>query len=92
MDPKIAFDTVAVYDIKDPSKEIGSVIVKNEGVALKHGTWIYYDPKEGSVEEVQHYVMNKLQTDDGDLASDDDIRPIGISKRKNSVRFFKEGQ
>jgi hypothetical protein len=81
IDPKIAFDTVAVYDVNDPSKIINWVVVKNEGVSLKHGKWIYYDPVEGTIESSENYVMNKLQTNDG-LSSDDDIRPIGFGNAK----------
>lgn len=80
MDPKVAFDTVSVYDLHDPSKEIDRVIVKNEGVSMKHGTWTYYDPREGTIEATEHYVMNKLQTDNG--SGDDDIQLIGVSKTK----------
>jgi hypothetical protein len=82
IDPANAYDTVPVYDLKDPSKMIGSVVVKNEGVALKHGRWTYYDPREGSIEATEFYVMNKLQTDDGDMLNDDDIKPIAISTGK----------
>jgi antitoxin component YwqK of YwqJK toxin-antitoxin module len=82
IDPAIAFDTVAIYDIKDPSKVVDWVVVKNDGVALKHGKWTYYDPIQGRIESTEHYVMNKLQTDDG-LVADDDIRPIGVSDGKS---------
>ena len=82
MDPKVAFDTVPVYDIQDPSKIIDWVVVKNEGVALKHGKWNYYDPREGTIEATEYYVMNKLKTED-ELSGDDDIRPIGISDGKS---------
>jgi hypothetical protein len=82
IDPANAFDTVPVYDLKDPTKMIASVIVKNEGVALKHGRWSYYDPREGSVEATEFYVMNKLQTDGGDMIGDDDIKPLAISTAK----------
>jgi len=78
MDPKVLYDTVPVYDIKDPSKEIDRVVVKNEGVSMKHGRWIFYEPVWGKIEETQIYVMNKLKTED-ELSGDDDIRPIGIS-------------
>ncbi len=74
---------MAVYDLKDPTKEIDRVVVKNEGISMKHGKWVFYDPQEGTVEETQNYVMNKLQTDDGGLLADDDIRPIGISRSKS---------
>jgi hypothetical protein len=78
IDPANAYDTVSVYDLKDPTKEISRVVVKNEGIALKHGKWNYYDPKEGTTEATEYYVMNKLQTDDGGMISDDEIRPIGL--------------
>ncbi len=82
IDPANAYDTVPVYDLKDPSKMIGSVVVKNEGIALKHGRWTYYDPREGSIEATEYYVMNKLQTDEGDMLNDDDIKPLAISSGK----------
>src|SRR3954469_3739233 len=37
MDPKVAFDTVAIYDLKDPSIIVNYVVVKNEGMSLKNG-------------------------------------------------------
>lgn len=82
MDPAVAYDTVAVYDIKDPSKEIDRVVVKNEGVSMKHGKWIYYDPREGRVEEIENYVMNKLQGEDGSIIDDENIQPLGVSNGK----------
>ncbi len=83
IDPANAYDTVAVYDLKDPTKEIKKVIVKNEGVALKHGRWTYYDPREGTIEATEYYSMNKLQTDKGDMVADDDLKPIDISITKS---------
>lgn len=82
MDPAIAFDTVSVYDLKDPTKEVGKVIVKNEGMAVKHGKWLYFDPREGSIEATEYYVMNKLQTEDNLMIGDDDLRPIDVSTAK----------
>lgn len=82
MDPAVAFDTVAIYDLTDPTLEIGRVVVKNEGFAMKHGKWTYYDPREGTIEATEQYAMNKLQTDDGSMVADDDIRPLSISQGK----------
>lgn len=82
VDPARAFDTVSVYDLKDPDKEIDRVVVKNDGVAMKHGKWLYYDPREGTIEATEYYVMNKLQTEDNTMIADDDIRPISISQGK----------
>ena len=82
MDPKIAFDTVAIYDIKDASKVLDWIVVKNEGIALKHGRWTYYDPREGTVEATEYYVMNKLRTEEDEFINDDDIKPISVSEKK----------
>lgn len=83
MDPANAYDTVSVYDIKDPTKEIDRVVVKNDGFAVKHGKWNYYDPAEGAITATEFYFMNKLQTDDGGMINDDDIRPISVSSNKS---------
>lgn len=85
IDPKIAFDTVAVYDLKDMSKISSWVVVKNEGVALKHGKWTYYDPREGTIEATEFFVMNKLRTENDEMIADDDIRPISISDGKSKI-------
>jgi hypothetical protein len=82
IDPANAYDTVSVYDINDPSMEVSKVVVKNEGYAMKHGKWTYFDPREGTVEATEFYVMNKLQTDDGGMMDDEEIRPIDVSKGK----------
>ena len=82
MDPARKFDTVAVYDVKDASKIISWVTVKNEGFAVKHGRWVYYDPREGRIEETENYWMNKLQTGEGAMIDDGDIKPIAISNGK----------
>jgi antitoxin component YwqK of YwqJK toxin-antitoxin module len=79
MDPAIAYDTVPVYDINDPSKILNWVVVKNEGVALKNGQWTYYDPREGTIEATEYYVMNKLRTQDGSMINDDELKPIDVS-------------
>ena len=92
--PANAYDTVPVYDLKDPSKILTMAVVKNDGVAMKHGKWLYYDPREGTVEASEVYVMNKLQTDDGSMFNDDEIRPISISqgKQKSDTAAVKTSQ
>lgn len=61
MDPSRSYDTVAVYDLKDPDKKIADVVVKNEGIAMRHGVFSYYDPRTGRLLSKETYVMNKLQ-------------------------------
>ena len=83
MDPANAYDTIPVYDLKDPTKEVDRVVVKNDGFAVKHGKWNYYDPTEGVITATEVYWMNKLQTDDGELINDAEIRPISVSSNKS---------
>ena len=75
IDPSNAFDAVMVYDLQDPDKVIGQVVVKNEGVAVKHGTWIYYDPQSGKVEEKVEYVMNKIKGEE-EVSAATTLKPI----------------
>ncbi|MEO7983736.1 MAG: hypothetical protein ABI688_06620 [Bacteroidota bacterium] len=82
MDPKVAYDTVPVRDLQDPSKILSWIVVKNEGFAMKHGKWTYYDPKEGTIEATEFYVMNKLRTENDEMIGDDDIKPIKVSDNK----------
>ena len=83
MDPANAYDTVTVYDLKDPTKEVDRVVVKNDGYAVKHGKWNYYDPAEGKITTSEVYWLNKLQTDNGELIGDEDIKPIKVSSNKS---------
>jgi hypothetical protein len=87
MDPANAYDTVALYDLIDPTKVTGKVVVKNDGVALKHGEWNYYDPAEGVIVKTEKYQLNKLLTNDGEVM-DDELRPLGVggnSKAKSDT-------
>jgi hypothetical protein len=78
MDPANAFDTVDVYDVRDPTKIVNRVVIKNEGVAFKHGEWNYYDPAAGVIVKTEKYQLDKLVIDNGEVV-DDDLKPIGIS-------------
>ncbi|MFM7645492.1 MAG: hypothetical protein ACKO41_02145 [Sphingomonadales bacterium] len=64
MDPSRSYDTVAVYDLKDPDKKISDVVVKNEGISMRHGVFTYYDPRTGKILSKENYVMNKLQEEE----------------------------
>jgi hypothetical protein len=78
MDPSNPYDTVAIYDVNDPTKIIDRVVVKNDGVAFKHGAWNYYDPAEGVIVKTEKYQLNKIVNNDGEVL-DDELKPIGIS-------------
>jgi hypothetical protein len=77
MDPAHPYDTVDVYDVYDLNKIIDRVVVKNDGVAFKHGEWTYYDPAQGVIVKTERYQLNKLVIGNGEES--DDEKPLGIT-------------
>jgi hypothetical protein len=43
---------------------------------------VFYDPREGSIEATEFYVMNKLRTEEDEMLGDDEIKPINVSESK----------
>ena len=74
VDPKNPFDTVNVYDVNDPSKVIAKQVVKMETLTVKHGTWKYYDPERGTVEETVNWYFDKPVAKEGD-----ELAPLAVS-------------
>jgi len=68
VDPANPYDTVAVYDIEDPTLIKGYQVVKLDGTTYKHGIWKFYDPDNGRVEGTEEYVLDKLKNDPDELA------------------------
>ncbi len=58
--PDKAYDTIDVADLKDPNK-YEKVVVKNDGVSMRHGTWKYYYPLTGKLVDTENYFLNKLK-------------------------------
>jgi len=69
LNPDKLYDTLEVEDI-DHLNEYKTVIVKNEGVSIRHGTWKFYDPSTGMINKVQTYTMGKLEIPKNNPASD----------------------
>lgn len=68
VNPENPYDTVAVYDINDPTLIVDHVVVKLEGSTLRHGTWKYYDPDFGTIEKTEEYVLDKPKNGLDELA------------------------
>lgn len=77
IDPANPYDTVNVYDVKDPSKVIGKQVVKVEGTSFKHGTWKFYDPMTGHIEKTEQWIMDKPAKQVGE--NEDDLAPIDVT-------------
>ena len=69
LNPEKAYDTLEIEDI-DHLNEYKTVIVKNEGVAIRHGQWKFYDPATGMINKIQTYTMGKLESPTNDTGSD----------------------
>ncbi|MFI5133252.1 MAG: hypothetical protein ACHQEB_02895 [Chitinophagales bacterium] len=80
VNPDNPYDTVDVYDLHDPTKVVDRVRVKLEGFSLKHGTWTYYDPQEGTIVKTERYWLDKPANASGNgAANDNDLKLIGIN-------------
>ncbi len=60
MNPDNAYDTLVIEDI-DHLNEYKTVIVKNDGVAIKHGVWKFFDPETGIILKTETYTVGKLE-------------------------------
>lgn len=61
LNPDKLYDTIMVEDV-DHLDQYKKVIVKNEGAAIKDGTWKFYDPATGTVARTETYTLGKLET------------------------------
>lgn len=59
LNPDKPYDTLQIEDI-DHLGQYKTVIVKNEGVAIKDGIWNWYDPSMGTVQRSETYSLGKL--------------------------------
>ena len=69
LNPDKLYDTLDIEDI-DHLNEYKTVIVKNEGVAIRHGQWKFYDPSTGMINKIQTYSMGKLENPKSGTSSD----------------------
>jgi len=60
LDPDKEYDTLDVPDLYVPD-QYTKVIVKNEGYAMKHGKWTFYDPRTGFIERTENYYRDSLE-------------------------------
>lgn len=90
VNPDNPYDTVDVYDMHDPTKVVDRVVVKLDGYTLKHGTWTFYDPLEGTILKTERYWLDKPAATANNIAGvDDDLQPIDISKSKTDTSTKK---
>jgi hypothetical protein len=69
LNPDKLYDTLVVEDI-DHLNEYKTVIVKNEGVAIRDGYWKFYNSSTGMIYKTQFYTLGKLETPKTSAGSD----------------------
>jgi antitoxin component YwqK of YwqJK toxin-antitoxin module len=60
LNPDKLYDTLQIEDVEHLDK-YRTVIVKNEGVAIKDGVWKFYDPSTGMIARTETFTLGKLE-------------------------------
>ncbi len=89
MNPEKVYDTLVVEDVEHLN-EYRTVIVKNEGVAIRHGVWKFYDPSTGMINRTQTYTMGKLETPNAPALQDSSKIARGKLVKPKEVQDFEK--
>lgn len=86
LNPDKQYDTL---EIEDPDKfnTYRTVIVKNEGAAVKHGIWKYYEPETGRVIRSERFTLGQLEQE-AKAAVSTEKKPV--AKPKEVIEFEKK--
>ena len=88
LNPNKVYDTLVIEDIDHPDK-YKTVIVKNEGAAIRDGVWKIYDPNSGTVSRMDTYELGKLlKSQVGQRAMPDSSQ--AVAKPKEVLEFEKK--
>jgi hypothetical protein len=90
LNPDKAYDTLQVEDVEHLD-HFKTVIVKNEGAAIKDGVWKFYDPLFGTVSRTETYTLGKLETSKSTSAATTAANaPNANTKPKEVLDFEKK--
>lgn len=87
LNPDKVYDTILVEDL-DKLDSYRTVIVKNEGAALKHGSWKYFNPQTGDLVRTDHYEFGKSKTENTATAQTGEKKTV--DKPKEVLEFEKK--
>lgn len=91
LNPDKVYDTI---DIEDPDKldSYRTVVIKNEGAAIRHGVWKYYNSETGALQRTETYTLGKLESDPSANATAPTGEKKTIQKPKEVLEFEKKNQ
>lgn len=87
MNPDKEYDTLEIEDL-DKLDTYRTVIVKNEGAAIKNGFWKYYDAETGTLLRTENYVVGKLEGEKNESVKV--LEQKGKAKPKEVMDFEKK--
>ena len=88
LNPDKEYDTLQVEDV-DHLDHYKTVVVKNEGAAIKDGIWKFYDPSTGMVERTETYTVGKLEHPAAPQTAAS-TAPKTVAKPKEVLEFEKK--
>ncbi len=89
LNPDKVYDTILVEDL-DHLDQYHSVIIKNEGAAIKDGLWKYYDPQSGMIYKTESYTVGKLNTSPKKTTADTSATTKSLVKPKEVQDYEKK--
>jgi antitoxin component YwqK of YwqJK toxin-antitoxin module len=89
LNPDKLYDTLTVEDV-DHLDKYKTVIVKNEGAAIKDGEWKFYDPMTGMIARTEVYTLGKLERRSAAQKSSGDSAKMTVTKPKEVLDFEKK--
>lgn len=91
LNPDKLYDTI---DIEDPDKldSYRTVVIKNEGAAIRHGVWKYYNTETGALQRTETYTLGKLESDPTAGKAPASTEKKTIDKPKEVLEFEKKNQ
>lgn len=89
LNPDKVYDTLEIEDI-DHLDHYKTVIVKNEGVAIRNGEWRYYDPASGVIVKTERYTIGKLETSKATAMNNRSDSARSKAKPKEVLDFEKK--
>lgn len=87
LNPDKQYDTIQVEDL-NTLDSYRTVIVKNEGASLKHGSWKYYDPNSGAIIRTENYVLGKAEGEQVSAVTETEKKEV--AKPKEVLEFEKK--